>query len=219
MTRDELDLALPAPIPADEAILWQGRPDWRALARRAFRIQWVAGYFALLALWSGGAAALDGLYAEAGIAVAKTAGLAALGLGVISALAWLSARTSLYVITSRRVVMKVGVALPVFFNLPFASIASAGLARFSDGSGDVSLGFNPHDRIAYLHLWPHARPGHFTRPEPSLRAVADASGVAEILGRALIAAHEGAREGAAAPRVRPARAEPAGVLRAARAQT
>ena len=35
---------------ADEAVLWQGRPDPMVLARSAFHTPLIAGYFALLAL-------------------------------------------------------------------------------------------------------------------------------------------------------------------------
>ena len=41
------------------------------------------------------------------------------------------------------------------------------------------------DRIAYLHLWPHARPWRLKRTEPMLRALADAPAVAAQLAQAL----------------------------------
>ena len=74
-----------------------------------------------------------------------------------SVLAWLSARTTLFVVSTRRVVLKVGIALPIFYNLPFSQIAGASL-RLADGTGDVSLGVTKGQRIAYLTLWPAARP-------------------------------------------------------------
>lgn len=103
-------------------------------------------------------------------------------------LAWLSARTTLYVVTTRRIVMKLGIALPVFFNLPFSQIASASLRVYSDGSGDIPVTLGEGQRIAYLHLWPHARPFHLTHPEPTLRSVPNAQAIAETLRHALIAA-------------------------------
>ncbi len=42
---------LPERLPEGELILWQGRPDAWALAREALNLNWVAGYFAVLALW------------------------------------------------------------------------------------------------------------------------------------------------------------------------
>ena len=35
-----------------------------------------------------------------------------------------------------------------------------------------------------LHLWPHARPWRVSRPEPMLRCVPDAAGVAQLLSQA-----------------------------------
>ena len=42
---------LPERLPAGEEMLWQGRPDTAALAREAYGIRWIAGYFALIVLW------------------------------------------------------------------------------------------------------------------------------------------------------------------------
>ncbi len=56
-----------------------------------------------------------------------------------------------------------------------------------NGAGDIALSLLSGQRIAYLVLWPHARPWKFKRCEPSLRAIPDAAVVAQILGRALAA--------------------------------
>ncbi len=40
------------------------------------------------------------------------------------------------------------------------------------------------DSIAYLHLWPHARPWRAARPEPMLRCVPQAAQVAQLLSQA-----------------------------------
>ena len=82
-------------------------------------------------------------------------------------------------VTSRRIVMKLGIALPVFFNLPFSKIASASLRVYADGSGDIPVALGEGQRIAYLHLWPHARPFRIAHPEPAMRSVPDAQAVAE----------------------------------------
>ena len=37
---------LPEPLPAGERILWQGAPDWRALAVHVFHVRKLAAYFA-----------------------------------------------------------------------------------------------------------------------------------------------------------------------------
>ena len=183
----DLDKLLPADIPEGERVLWHGRPEWVSLARNAYRVDLVAAYFAALALWNAATEGADAGSAAALIAVAKTLVLAVAGLGLLCLLAWLSARTTLYVITSRRIVMKVGVALPIFFNIPFSQIASAALRTFKDGAGEIPLTLAAGRRIAYLHLWPHARPLHFANPQPALRSIPQADAVAVTLRDAMIA--------------------------------
>jgi Bacterial PH domain len=182
-----LEKLLPEDIPPGERILWHGRPNWIALFRGAYRADLVAGYFLVLAAWN----ALDASGAGAGaalVAAARACGIGLAALALLALLAWMSARTALFVITSRRVVMKIGVALQVFYNLPFSQIRNAALRVESDGAGEVTLRLSEGKRIGYLHLWPFARPFHFADPEPALRGLAQAQQVGEILGRALIAA-------------------------------
>ena len=57
----------------------------------------------------------------------------------------------------------------------------------------------PDQKIAYLNLWPHARPFRMANPEPALRCVPRAIEVAEILSRALIEASNEAHNNATAP--------------------
>jgi hypothetical protein len=205
----DLDKLLPEDVPAGETVLWFGRPRWKSLARRAFHVDLVAAYFMVMAVWAFLTAPVEAGPAAAFAAAGRLVALGALASLLLGVLAYLSARTTLYVITSRRVVMKVGMALPIFFNLPFASIASAGLRTHGDGAGDIALALTPGKRIAYLHLWPHARPFRFSAPEPSLRCVPDAANVAAILARAVASASPGAA--ASARDDKPARAMPGAV--------
>ena len=182
----DLDKLLPADIPEGERVLWFGRPEWVSLARNAYRANWVAAYFGMLAIWNAVVDSEAGAMAAA-IAIGKSLVLGALCLGLLGLLAWLSARTTLYVVTSRRIVMKVGIALPIFFNIPYSQIASAALRKFNDGTGEIPLALAPGRRIALLHLWPHARPFHVANPQPALRSIPDANEVAETLRQAMIA--------------------------------
>jgi hypothetical protein len=182
-----LEKLLPEDIPPGERILWHGRPNWIALFRGAYRADLVAAYFLLLATWNAIDAASVGLDAAA-IAGARTLAIGLAALALLALLAFASARTALFVITSRRVVMKIGVALQVFYNLPFSQIRNAALRVENGGAGEVSLQLAPGRRIGYLHLWPFARPFHFAEPEPALRGLPQARQVGEILGRALVAA-------------------------------
>jgi hypothetical protein len=180
---------LPGPLPAGEALLWQGRPSFEGLAKRALHLRWLSGYFVLLALWRG--AALAGGGADALAVVQGAAFILLLGfvpIGLLGLYGWFSARCTLYTITSRRVVIRTGVALPMTINIPFALIGSAGVARHADGSGDIALQVAPPHRVSWVALWPYVRSWHVSRPQPTLRAVAEPEAVAQILGRALSAA-------------------------------
>jgi Bacterial PH domain len=179
---------LPAPLPANEEILWQGAPDWRTLARRAMRVRLVSAWFALLIVWGIVAGLGDGMpFADVAVSAARLLGLAVVAVALLVLFAWLAARTTFYTITSRRVVMRFGIALPITIQIPFAKIQSAGLCAWPDRSGDIALSLLPGERIGYLVLCPHAKPWTFGRAQPSLRSIPDAAAVARILGRALAA--------------------------------
>lgn len=192
---------LPEPLPAGERLLWQGAPDWRALSRRAFHTRKVAIYFAILVAWRVVIALNDGEALDGAIGSVLGLVILALGaLGLLNLFAWLSARTTVYTITSRRLVIHCGIALPMTVNLPFRLIRTAGLKSFGDGTGDIVLALPKGQRVAYLQLWPHVRPWHFGSPEPMLRCIPDAAGVASVLVRNLAAATGGeARLAADAP--------------------
>jgi len=182
----EAEPGLPEPLPPGERLLWQGSPDWRVMAREALHTRMLSVYFAVLLAWRGATVLSNGgSWFDAGQAVLWLLPLAVLAIGVLSLMAWLIARTSVYTITDKRVVMRIGVVLTITFNLPHSQIESAGLRTNTDGSGDVTLLLNDADRIAYVHLWPHARPWHLKRSQPMLRALPQARAVASILSAAL----------------------------------
>jgi hypothetical protein len=128
---------IPAPLPKGEEVLWQGRPATRALARDAFKIHWIGGYLALIVLWKTGL----GL-AEGGVLMGLARGLpylalALAGYGIVLALAWAQARSTVYTITSARVLMRIGAALAVTYNIPFAQIGTARLDQKADGTAPL----------------------------------------------------------------------------------
>ena len=182
----EAEPGLPEPLPRNERLLWQGSPDWRALAARAFHVRKLIVYFAVVLLLRGAVILSDGgSIADAAIAVLWLSPLAVIAVAIAVSLAQLSARTAVYTITDRRVVMRIGIVLTVTFNLPYRSIQNADLRLDPrGGTGDIALALKSPDRIAYLHLWPHARPWRIARPEPMLRGVPDAAAVARILSGA-----------------------------------
>lgn len=175
---------IPAPLPKGEEVLWQGRPNTSALAREAFKIRWIAGYMALIVLWKAGAGFADG-----GLALALLRGLpyvvlALAAVAVVWVLAWAQARATVYTITSARVLMKIGAALSVTYNIPFVQIATARLDLKPGGTGTVALETMGDTRLAFMALWPHLRPGRLKKTEPALRCIPDAERVAKLLAEA-----------------------------------
>lgn len=175
---------LPERPPQGELILWQGRPDPWALARDAFKIRWFAVYFGIIVLWRAG-----GAFADGGLSLSLAVGLpylalGLLGLSVIYGLAWVQARTTTYTLTTARVVLRIGAALPVTFNLPFAQVGAASLDLRRDGTGTIALDTIGETRISVLVAWPHLRPGHFSKTQPALRSIPDAARIARMLADA-----------------------------------
>jgi Bacterial PH domain len=174
---------LPERLPLGEEMLWQGRPDAGALAREAYGIRWIAGYFTLIVLWR----ATVG-FGEAGLAGALAMGLpylglAGLGCALVYLLAVAQARATIYTITSSRVVMRIGAALTVTFNFPFVQIAAAHLDD-RGRTGTIALQTKGETRISFLILWPHTRPWQVARTQPALRCIPDAAAVAKLLAEA-----------------------------------
>lgn len=174
---------LPAPLPKGEAILWQGRPTTRALARDAFGLTWVMGYFAVVVVWRASVGAGLGGAPGALAYGLPYVGLAAAAAALILVLAWVQAKATVYTITTARVVMRVGAALSVTFNIPFAQVAAARLDLRRDGTGTIALETRGDARISYLVLWPHVRPWHFVA-QPALRCIPDAARIAGLLAGA-----------------------------------
>ena len=185
---------LPEPLPRDETLLWQGAPDWRALAVRAFHVRKLTLYFTALLAMQAVVLTERGYTAAAALgAMLPALALSALGLGLVSALAWLSARATLYTLTDRRVVMRIGIVLTITFNLPLKRIVAADLRPGPRGTADVALRLEAGGPgIAWLTLWPHARPWRTGRAEPMLRCLAEGQQVAALLTRAWARHHGGA---------------------------
>jgi len=179
---------LPEELPKGEDILWRGGPDWKSLALHVFHVRAVSVYFAILLIWQVGSGMVDG--ASLRVALADSLHLipmTAAALGLLSLLAWLIARATIYTVTTDRVVIRSGVALPKAINVPFARIGSAGVHVRKSGTGDIALQITGPDRAAYLPLWPSARPWKLANAEPMLRGIPDAAECADILAKALAA--------------------------------
>jgi Bacterial PH domain len=180
---------LPELLPAGEQMLWQGSPDRWSLACQAFHVRKVAIYFAALLVWRVVSSVSDGqTVLAATMGAAHLLVYAAVATAVLGLLAWLTSRVTVYTITNRRIVLRIGIALPMTINVPFRLVESASVKVFADGTGSIPIRLQPPDRIAFLVLWPHCKPWQISRPEPMLRCVPNAASVAQTLSRALAAA-------------------------------
>jgi hypothetical protein len=167
---------LPGVLPADEHIIWQSAPDWKSLVKAALHIRLAALYFGTIVVW----AIISGDMNTA-------TGVSLLGLAVIAMFtlfAWGVDRTTVYTLTNKRLVLRVGVALNKCINLPLSEIESANLKMLPGGHGNIVLSLKGMPRLGYIMLWPHARSLRFVRPQPMLRAIPDARNVAQLLFKA-----------------------------------
>jgi hypothetical protein len=178
---------LPGQLPPGERILWQGSPDWRVLARTAFHTRGVAIYFAVLTAVALGFAVNGG----GTTGVVMTAGLGVAGVALLHLLAWGAARTTIYTLTDRRMVLRIGMALPKCINLPLSLVGDVAIKLNADGSGDVPITVTAKQRLGFPALWPHARPWRLADPQPMLRAVPHAASVGALIARTCLAAHPG----------------------------
>ena len=183
---EEAAPGIPEPLPAGERVLWQGSPDWKVLARSKFHLRKLVVYFAAIIAVQIILAANSG--APVGEVVASGVGyslLATIGLGLVAFLAWLNARAAMFTITSRRVILRCGVAVPLSMSLPHGKIDTADVRGLGQGYGDIALKPAADSGASYVLLWPFVRPWRYLRVQPMLRAIADAAEAADILARAL----------------------------------
>jgi hypothetical protein len=107
--------------------------------------------------------------------------LATVSLGLLSGAAWLYARSTVYTLTNKRLVLRSGVATPMMVNLPLEKLESAGLRLCSDGTGDMLFTPTSDTKLYYMLLWPHVRLLGFRKIQPLLRGIPDAQNVARLL--------------------------------------
>jgi hypothetical protein len=170
-------------LEADEQLLWQGAPSWLSLAFGAFHIRVVVLYFAVIEILG-----LIGIVRSHAplVAIVLPVAAAVIFIGLLGALAFGIARTTTYVVTSRRVILRYGAALPRSLSIPFRQIASVSLSLGRKQHGDVVIELRPENHMPYLKLWPHARPWHVRTPKPMLRGIPLAGPVASLLSRELL---------------------------------
>lgn len=179
---------VPGIPPAGERILWHGSPEWKSVLVHVLAGRWFLAYVVVLSVWRFGSALSDGMPLVA--ATTSTLWLLPMWAAVGAALAAFAfglSKTTIYTITTKRLIMRYGIALPMAVNIPFTTVMGAGLKTFRDGTGQIALGLDGDVRLAYLVIWPNARPGYFLNPQPLLRSLPDPQAVVKILTAALAA--------------------------------
>ena len=177
---------LPADLPQGEHVVWQGAPTARAVAKRALKTRWIAGYFAVLVAWTLATGFYDGrttgsiLFSAAAVTIMGT-----IVIALLEAFAWGVHKTTLYTITNRRIVMRIGVALSVTYNLPFKQILSADLRADNKGNGDIAFMVAPGARLSLLVFWPHVRGWRKGRMVPQMIGLDDVASVGKLLANEL----------------------------------
>jgi hypothetical protein len=177
---------VPGIPPAGERILWHGSPDWKSVLIHVLAGRWFLAYFAVLTAWRFQAALADGL--TLGQSLTSALWLMPMWAGVMAGLVAFAvalSRTTIYTITTKRLIMRYGIALPMAVNVPFTKVTGANLKLFKDGSGQLPLTLDGDVRLAYLMIWPHARAGYLINPQPMLRSLPNPQAVAKILASAL----------------------------------
>jgi Bacterial PH domain len=178
----EAEFGLPERLPKGERILWQGSPDTKTILAKVFHIKFLSIYFGLLLAYRLVTGLRDGEPVATMLSsVLMIVALSGLGLGLISLIGYLIASTAVYTITNKRIVMRIGIVLNMTFNFPLKRIESADCGFTKEGSGDIYLKLSKGTKIAIFHLWPHARPGKWSTPQPTLRCIKNCTEVAQIL--------------------------------------
>ncbi|GIT91375.1 hypothetical protein JANAI62_18320 [Jannaschia pagri] len=175
---------LPELPPSGEEILWQGAPSGWALAKDALKVKWVAGYFVLLFGWRAIVAGAEMPPMQAIIASSFYLILGVLTCGLLIATAYAQAKSAVYTITNRRVIMRIGAALTMTLQFPFRWVEAADLVMRRDGTGTIALRTSGETRFSYLLMWPHLRPWRMAKTQPALRCIPDAARVAKLLADA-----------------------------------
>ncbi len=160
----------------DETVLWKGRPQVALLARTAFHTRALGLYMAGLAVIALAIGKNDAAIVAAVLGVAL--------IGLLYVLAWASARSTLYILTDTRVIMRIGTAIETRINIPLKQVTSAHLRLRGDNHGDIAFELSGERLLGNLLLWPHVRPWHYAMPQPMLRAVPDAASVAQMVAEA-----------------------------------
>ncbi|MEM1111271.1 MAG: photosynthetic complex putative assembly protein PuhB [Pseudomonadota bacterium] len=177
---------LPGPLPKGEHVVWQGLPNWWELGRQMYYLHLVTAYFVIMAAW-GFASEYEATRALAPAVLAVIAPLlfGTIVVGMLIWLARLAAKNTIYTVTNKRIVMRIGSALSKTIDIPFKAIQSVELKTRKNGTGNLSIVTTGDVRLPYMALWPHARPWRLKETQPMLRAIPNAAETGSMLAEQL----------------------------------
>ena len=163
---------LPEALPEGETLIWQGRPTVGAMLKRVFFVPQLAVYFGLLI----GGHTIYRLTESVPMAqvlgtLVWQFGLAAIVLLLLVWLARAYAKSILYTLTSARLVIRSGVALPMMVNIPIEQIIAADLRVHRDGTGDILLRASADRQLYWVLLWPNVSAWYSRPVRPCLRGL------------------------------------------------
>jgi hypothetical protein len=171
-------------LPDGEYIVWQGIPDEKALARRVFYSIHISIYLATMVAAHTSYLIMrgDSLADWSGMLILQC-GAALIVLALISGLAKLYQKSTIYTLTNERLVILTGAAFSVIIHIPVNKVQAADLREFRDGTGDISVTVASDEKLYWLLLWPSVR-SWWSRPvRPLLRNLKDPRLAAEALAK------------------------------------
>ena len=175
---------LPEKLPPGEKILWQGKPTLMLLAWHSFGVK-LATLYVVIAMIYQSALSLSAT-TEANIVPILVFYLLIwfLASSLLYLLAHFQRTSTIYTVTDKRVVLKIGAALPITYNIPFKQISSVDLKSYGV-KGSIAISLLGDNKISYLSCWPHVRPWHFSKPCPSLLFLDNIEEVSQIIKKAM----------------------------------
>ncbi len=172
-----------------ERLLWQGAPAWGGVACRALHIRVIGLYFAALTLIN-----MAIIHETVGNgwpvvqAGTPTAIAGVVTVCVLLLIAAICAHSTNYILTTERVILQYGLALPATLSIPLHRIAEVAIRLRPDHTGDIALRLKDRRAISWRKLWPHARPLRWLAAEPMLRDIPHADCLAPLFHRTLTCA-------------------------------
>ena len=175
---------LPEKLPPGEKILWQGKPAVILLAWHSFGVK-LATLYVVIAMIYQSALSLSAT-TEASLVPILVFYLLIwfLSSALFYLLAHFQRASTIYTVTNKRVVLKIGAALSISYNIPFKQISSVDLKAYGV-KGSIAISLLGDNKISYLSCWPHVRPWHFSKPCPSLLFLDNIEEVSQIIKKAM----------------------------------